>query len=83
MPGPFFLVFFPAVVLAALAPLGRVLVRAQPMFQLLGAALFPGRGVPLALLLAQRLEFLLESVVTAPGRIIGVGHGRVLLVAVS
>jgi hypothetical protein len=74
MPGVLFLIVRVAVVLTALADLGRVLVGAQPALELLGPALLVGRRVPFALLLAQGLKFLLDGVVTRPGRIVGIGH---------
>jgi hypothetical protein len=80
MPGVFFLVVGVAVVFLTLADLGCVLVGVQPAFQQLGTALLAGRRVPLLLLLAQRVKFLLEGIVTRPGRIMGVSHGGVLLV---
>ena len=64
-----------AIMVPAFAFLGAVLVDAQPTFQLLGAALLLGRFVPLALLLTQGLKFLLQGIVTRPGRIVRVTHG--------
>jgi hypothetical protein len=52
MPGALLLVVVVAVVLLALAHVGRLLVGVQPALQLLGAALLPGRRVPFTLLLA-------------------------------
>jgi hypothetical protein len=54
---------------------GAVLVDAEPAFQFLGAALLLGRLVPGTLLLAQGLKFLLQGVITRPGRIVWVSHG--------
>ncbi len=81
MPGAFLriLAVFLAIVLAAIAHLGPVLIDAQPAFQLLGAALLLRRRVPFALLLAQRVELGLEGVVTRPGRLVRVSHSRFLL----
>src|SRR5215472_1495425 len=70
MPGVFFLIIRVAVALTALADLGRVLVCVQPALELLGSALLVWRRVPFALLLAQGLKFLLDGVVTRPGRIV-------------
>jgi hypothetical protein len=74
MPGVFFLIVRVAVVLTALADLGCVLIGVQTALELLGSALLAGRGMPFALLLAQGLKFLLDGVVTRPGRIVGIGH---------
>jgi hypothetical protein len=46
------------------------LVDVQPALQLLDAALLIRRQVPFALLFAQGIEFLLQGVVTRPGRIV-------------
>ena len=74
MPGVFFLIVRVAVALTPLADLGRALVGVQPSLELLGSALLVGRRVPFALLLAQGLKFLLDGMVTRPGRIVGIGH---------
>lgn len=79
-PGSFVRVFILAIALPALAHLGRVLVGVQPPLQLLDTALLAGRGVTFALLLAQRVEFLLQGIVTRPRRIVRVVHGGALLV---
>src|ERR1700722_17930778 len=81
MPGAFRLILAVglAVLLAALAHLGPVLIDAQPALQLLGAALLLRRRVPFALLLVQRVEFLPEGVVTRTRRLIGISHSRFLL----
>jgi hypothetical protein len=42
-----------AILISAFTHLGAMLIDTQPAFQLLGAALFLGRRVPFALLLAQ------------------------------
>src|SRR5271156_1409656 len=63
------------ILIAAFAHLRPVLVDAQPTFQLFGAALLLRRRVPFALLFAQGFKFLLEGVVTRPGRIVRVSHG--------
>jgi hypothetical protein len=78
MPGAFLLILAVrlAILLPALSHLGPVLVHPQPALQLLGAALLLRRRVPFALLLSQRIEFLLEGVITWPGRLIGVSHSR-------
>src|SRR5690348_16929229 len=57
------------------AHLRPVLVDAQTAFQLLGAALLLRRRVPFALLLAQGFKFLLQGIVTRPGRLVRVSHG--------
>ena len=54
----FFLIVRVAVVLTALADLGRALVGVQPALELLGSALLVWRRVPFTLLLAQRLKLL-------------------------
>src|SRR5580692_12792270 len=64
-----------AIVLPAFAHLRPVLVDAQPAFQLLGTALLLRRGVPFAFLLAQGFKFLLQGVITRPGRVVRVRHG--------
>jgi hypothetical protein len=51
-----------------------VLIDVQPVFQLLGAALFLGRLVPLPLLLAQGLELGLQGLIPRPGRIVRVAQ---------
>jgi hypothetical protein len=81
MPGAFLLILEVclAIFLAAVAHLSPVLVDAQPVLQLLCTALLFWRRVPFALLLVQRVELLLKSVVTRPGRLIGVSHSRFLL----
>jgi Bacterial archaeo-eukaryotic release factor family 2 len=83
--GAFFLVLAVglAVLFAALANLSPVLIDAQPALQLLGAALFLRRRVPLALLLTQRVEFRLQGVVTRAGRFVGISHGVLLVVRTS
>jgi hypothetical protein len=63
------------VILIPFAHLRPVFVNAQPAFQLLGAALLLRRRMPFALLLAQGFKFLLQGVVTRPGRIVRVSHG--------
>ena len=80
MPGAFLLILAIclAILLSALPHLGPVFIDVQPAFQLLGPALLLRRRVPFALLLAQRIEFRLEGVVTRPGRLIGVSHSRFL-----
>jgi hypothetical protein len=77
MPSAFLLVLAVrlAILFLAVAYLGRLLVGVQPALKLLGAALLLRRRVPFALLLVQRVEFLLQGVVARPGRIIGVSHG--------
>jgi hypothetical protein len=81
MPGAFLLILAVclAILLPALSHLGPVLIHTQAALQLLGAALLLRRRVPFALLLAQRIEFLLESLVTRPGRLIGISHSQFLL----
>src|ERR1700677_285876 len=64
-----------AIMLPAFAHLLPVLVDAQPAFQLLGAALLLRRRVPLAFLFAQGFKFLLQGVITRPGRLVRVSHG--------
>ncbi len=80
MPGALLLVL--AVILAFPLPelllLGRVLIGAQPTLQQLSATLLLRRRVPFALLLAERVEFLLQGVITRPGRLVGVSHSRFL-----
>jgi hypothetical protein len=78
---PFILAVTLAITFSPFAHLPRVLVGVQPPLQLLDAALLAGCRVTFALLLAQRLKFLLQGVVTRPGLIIGIGHYGVLLVA--
>ena len=63
-----------AILIAAFAYLRPVLVDAQPTFQLFGAALLLRRRVSFALLFAQGIKFLLQGVVTRPGRIVRVSH---------
>ena len=77
MPGAFLIVLAVrlAILFPAVAHLGRLLVDVQPALKLLGAALLLRRRVPFALLLVQRVEFLLQGVVARPGRIIGVSQG--------
>jgi hypothetical protein len=54
--------------------LSFVLIGAQPALELLGAALLRRRQMPFALLGAQRVQFLLEGVVTRPGHFVGFSH---------
>jgi hypothetical protein len=63
-----------AVLLPALPHFLAVLVHVQPVFQLLGAALFLRGRVPFFLLLVQRLELAFEGVIAGPGRLVGVRH---------
>jgi len=65
-----------AILIPAFAHLCPVLVDAQAAFQLLGAALLLRSRVPFTLLFAQGFKFLLQSVVTRPGRIVRVSHGE-------
>jgi hypothetical protein len=67
-----------AILLPAVAHLGSVLIDPQMALELLGAALLLRRRVALALLLVQRVEFLLQGIITRPGRFIGVSHSRFL-----
>src|SRR5580704_5331257 len=82
MPSAFFLVLTVclAILFPALARFGAVLIDAQPALQLLGPALLLRRRVAFALLLAQRVEFLLQCVVTRPRWVERVSHGRFLQV---
>src|SRR5271169_4416902 len=75
---PFLLVLLVgfAILIPVFAHLRPVLVDAQPAFQLLGAALLLGRRVPFTLLFAQGFKFLLQGVVTRPGRIVRVSHSK-------
>jgi hypothetical protein len=59
MPGAFLLVLAVclAIVLPPVGHLGPVVINAEPALQLPGAALLLRRRVPLALLLAERVEF--------------------------
>jgi hypothetical protein len=64
-----FAIFFPA-----LAHLGAVLVHPEPVLELLGPALLLGRRVSFAFLLAERVKFRLQRVVTRSG-ITRLSHG--------
>jgi hypothetical protein len=65
-----------AILFPAFALLRPVLVDAQPALELLDAALLVRRQVPFALLFAQGFEFLLQGIITRPGRIVRISHGR-------
>jgi hypothetical protein len=78
MPSAFFLVLAVglAIALPAFARIGPVLIDVQPAFELLGPALLLRRRVAFALLLAQRVEFILHCVVTRPSWLKGISHDR-------
>ena len=73
MPCPLLAGLVPHTVLTFLC-LRFVLIAAQSALQFLGATLLRWRQMPLALLRAQRVQFLLQRVVARPGQFVGFGH---------
>jgi hypothetical protein len=63
-----------AVLLAAVPHFLAVLVYLQPVFQLLGAALFLGGRVTFFLLLMQRLKLTFKSLIAGPWRFVPIRH---------